>query len=137
MRRRELVLGGAALAPVMLWPLATRAQQPPMPVIGFLTSLGQNDRPNLANAFRRGLREAGYVEGRNLAIEYRFAENQLDRLPALVTDPVGRKVAVIAATGGGSSVWPPRQRPPQFRLSVPIRSSAAGLSRSSRCEVIE
>ena len=75
-----------------------------MPVIGVLTSLGQNDRPELANAFRHGLREAGYVEGRNVAIEYRFAENQNDRLPALVADLVGRNVAVIAATGGANSI---------------------------------
>ena len=100
MRRREFILlGGAAAA----WPLGAHAQQA-TPVIGFLTSLGMNDRPNLKDAFRRGLGETGYVEGQNVAIEYRFAENQLDRLPALSADLVGRKVAVIAATGGGASV---------------------------------
>src|SRR5262249_40551461 len=101
MRRREFitVLGGAAT-----WPLAARAQQSAVPVVGFLNTLGQNDRPNLPAAFRRGLDETGYVDGRNVAIEYRFAENQHDRLPALAADLVGRKVNVIAATGGGASV---------------------------------
>jgi putative ABC transport system substrate-binding protein len=75
MKRREFlgVLGGA-----VAFPLAARAQQPATPVIGFMTSLGQNDRPNLADAFRHGLSEAGYVEGRDVAIEYRYAENQYD-----------------------------------------------------------
>ena len=73
-------------------------------MVGFLNTLGRNDRPNLAEAFRRGLREAGYVEGRNVTIEYRFAENQQDRLPALAADLAARKVAVIAATGGGNSI---------------------------------
>jgi ABC-type uncharacterized transport system substrate-binding protein len=102
MRRREfLTLLGSATA---TWPLAVWAQQPAMPAVGFLTSVGRYDRPNLVDAFRRGLSEAGYGEGRNVAIEYRFAENQYDRLPALAADLVGRKVVVIAATGGGASV---------------------------------
>ncbi len=100
-RRKFLAtLVGAAAT----WPRAARAQQPAMPVVGFLTSLGRNDRPNLADAFRRGLRETSFVEGHNVAIEYRFAENQRDRLPALAADLVARKVAVIAATGGWNSI---------------------------------
>ena len=106
MKRRTFlgVLSGAAAWPMTDWPISARAQQPAMPVIGYLSSLARNERLNLADAFHRGLSEAGYVEGRNVAIEYRFANNQYNQLPALAADLVNRKVAVIAATGGSNTI---------------------------------
>ena len=94
MRRRQFLgfIGGAAA----VWPLAAHAQKAAMPTVGFLTTLGRNERPNLADAFRRGLSETGYVEGRNVAIEYRYAENQHDQLPALAAELVRQRVNVIA-----------------------------------------
>src|SRR6516162_2318524 len=96
MKRRTFIAG---LGSTAAWPMAARAQQPAMPVIGYL-SVGTPDRqsPPLA-AFGQGLKEAGYVEGQNVAVEYRYAENQYDRLPALAADLSRRRVAVIIGAG--------------------------------------
>src|SRR6516162_3405819 len=96
MRRREFIAGlGSAAA----WPVVARAQQSGMPVIGFLISQSGDDSKNSIVAFLQSLKEAGYVEGQNVAVEYRYAENQLDRLPALAADLVRGRVAVIVAAG--------------------------------------
>lgn len=101
MRRREFLgaLGGAAA----VWPFAARAQQGTSPVIGYLSSLSAGDSPHHTEAFRQGLNETGYAEGRNVTIEYRYADNQMDRLRPLAADLIAHKVGVIAAVGGNNT----------------------------------
>ncbi|MGA7582480.1 MAG: ABC transporter substrate-binding protein [Pseudolabrys sp.] len=101
MRRREfiLLLGGAAAT----WPFAAHAQQPTMPVVGFIHILSHENVPHFLPAFHKGLKEVGFVEGQNIAVEYRWAHGQYDRMPELAADLVNRQVAVIAALGGEPS----------------------------------
>ena len=96
MRRREFItlLGGTVTA----WPLALRAQQPATPVIGFLNGRGSDDQPQLLAAFHQGLKDIGFLDGQNVTIEYRWAENQYDRLPGMAVDLVRRQVTVLTAT---------------------------------------
>jgi putative tryptophan/tyrosine transport system substrate-binding protein len=121
MRRREFIAG---LGGAMAWPLAARAQQQKLRAIGLLSSApaprGGRPTPTL-DAFRRGIREAGYVEGQNLAIEYRWAENEYHRLPSLADDLVKRQVALIAAFGSAASVYAAKDA----TASIPIVFNSA------------
>jgi hypothetical protein len=100
MRRRDFITGIAGSAGA--WPLAARAQQPAMPVIGLLHSQSPEEYAGLLRRFRQGLRDTGFVEGENLSIEYRWANNQLERLPALAAELIRRRVAVIVSLGSAT-----------------------------------
>jgi putative ABC transport system substrate-binding protein len=106
MRRREfiLTLGGAAAASYVSWPLTARAQQPTMPVVGSLFSVSAAQWEDKMAGFRRGLGEAGFVDGRNVTIDYRWADGQLDRMATMAADLIGRKVTVILAGGNTTGV---------------------------------
>jgi ABC-type uncharacterized transport system substrate-binding protein len=117
MRRRTFIAGMGAAA---LWPLAARAQQP-MPVVGYLSSRSPGESETVVAAFRQGLGEAGYVVGQNVAVEYRWAEGQYDRLPALAAELVSRKVAAILAAGGPPSALAAKKT----TSTIPIIFSAA------------
>jgi putative ABC transport system substrate-binding protein len=114
MNRREFIIAGVAAA----WPLAAGAQQAAMPVIGFLHVAFPERYTEQLSAFRQGLKQAGYVEGQNLSIEYRWANNEDDRLPELAADLVRRKVALIVAAGGPTSVLSAKAASPMIPIVV-------------------
>jgi putative ABC transport system substrate-binding protein len=127
MRRREFIAG---LGSVAAWPLAARAQQQALPVVGFV-NVGPADH-SLAPAFRKGLGETGYVEGQNVTVEYHWLEGQYDRVPALVAELVRRRVAVIAAPGGTPASIRLRQRRSRSSLASAKTRSSLVLSPASR-----
>jgi putative ABC transport system substrate-binding protein len=120
MRRRDFL--GVMASATAAWPVTARAQQPAMPVVGFLNSASASASEHLVQAFRDGLGEADYVEGRNVTIEYRWAEGQIDRLPALAAELVQRQVAVIATSGGDVSAKAAKAA----TSSIPIVSTIGG-----------
>jgi putative tryptophan/tyrosine transport system substrate-binding protein len=121
MKRREFItlLGGAAVA----WPIPARAQQSAMPVIGFLDTRSPDVLVDRLRGFRLGLKETGYVEGENVAIDYPWANNQLEKIPMQAAELVRRQVAVIVASGAPLWYWRSRPRPRRFRSSSSPRKT--------------
>jgi hypothetical protein len=144
MKRRTFIAGlGSAAASLPSLPLAVRAQQPTLPVIGFLGSQTKSEGAPVVAAFRQGLADSGYVERQNVEILYRWSEGQVDHFPALVADLVRRRVAVIAAPGGGTELRSPqrrRRRSRSYFQSVRTRSNkvsspaSATLAATSRAQ---
>jgi putative tryptophan/tyrosine transport system substrate-binding protein len=122
MKRRECIVGLAAAA----WPLAAKAQQRAVPIVGFLGSETPDDSAERLRAFHQGLSETGFVEGRNVAIEYRWAEGRNDRLPALAAELVRRQVAVIASVAAGCDQHGSRGQPRQPGCRHPIDRHVGG-----------
>ena len=137
MRRRELMLllGGAAAAS----PVVSHAQQKAMPVIGYLDAGGTPSNPNSSfmAAFRQGLSDTGYAEGQNLAIEYRWAENRYDRLPALAADLVSRKVDVIVTIGGTPSALAAKNATSTIPIVFTFVADPVGLGQIGRASCRE
>jgi ABC-type uncharacterized transport system substrate-binding protein len=128
MRRREFVAG---LGTAAVWPLSASAQQPAMPVIGFLSARSAKDSVINVAAFAKGLEEAGFADGKNLSIEYRFAEGQLDRLPELAADLVRRPVTVLVAVGGATSALAAKKATSTIPIVFVIGGDPVGLGLSA------
>jgi putative ABC transport system substrate-binding protein len=130
MRRRDFIMlaGGVALT----WPIAARAQQSAMPVVGFLHDGSFEPRVHLVAAFRQGLSDAGFVDGRNVVIEYRWGQDQFDRLPGLAAEFVQRQVAIIATPGSAAAALakPPPRQFRSYSASAPIRSNSVSSAAS-------